>query len=73
MGVESVTTSALIANLPTRWDKLRAAAKIVATAMTSRRDRVVTLSSDGKHVELVDADKFNAEQFASEHPTEAAE
>jgi hypothetical protein len=72
MPIQTVTTSALIASLPTRWRRLRAKAKVVGAAMTSRRDRVVTLRDDGKHIDLVDSDKFDAEKVTGEHDSEAA-
>jgi hypothetical protein len=40
--------------------------------MTSNRDKVVTLSDDGKHIDLMDADKFDAERVTDEHDPEAA-
>jgi len=72
MPIQTVTTSALIAGLPKRWYRLRARAKVVGAAMTSHRDKVVTLSDDGKHIDLVDANKFDAERVTDEHEPEAA-
>lgn len=60
--VQLVTLSALIAALPTWWDRLRARAKVIWTAMISRQNHVITLSDDGRRINLVDADKFNATQ-----------
>jgi hypothetical protein len=70
--IQTVTTSALIAGLPKRWYRFRAKAKVVGAAMTSNRDKVVTLSDDGKHIDLMDADKFDAERVTDEHDPEAA-
>jgi hypothetical protein len=55
---ELVSRGALIAALPTWWARLRAKAKVIGTAMTSGHDQVITLSDDGKHITLTDADKF---------------
>lgn len=56
---EMVSRSALIAALPTWWARLRARVKVIGATMTSRHDQVMTVSDDGKHIELVDADKFS--------------
>jgi hypothetical protein len=73
MPIQTVTTTAMIAALPTRWARLRATAKVVGAAMTSRHDKVVTLSDDGKHIDLVDAGKFDPEKVTSERDAEHAE
>lgn len=72
MPIQPVTTTVLIASLPTWWARLRAKAKVVWSAMTSRRDRVMIVSEDGKRIDLVDADKFDPEKVTSEHKSEAA-
>ena len=38
---------------------MRAMAKVIGTTMIHRGDRVMTLSDDGKHVQIVDAKVFN--------------
>ena len=58
--IQLVTPSALIANLPTWWARLRARVKVVGTAMTSRGDKVIILSDDKKHIKLIGAGEFNA-------------
>ena len=61
--VQLVTLSALIAALPTWWDRLRARTKVIWAAMISRQNHVITVSDDGKRINLVDAYKFNAAQL----------
>jgi hypothetical protein len=72
MPVDMMARGALIAAMPTWWGRLWAKVKVIWTAMTSRRNHVITLSSDGKHIKLVDADKFSAtEQVIGEFGPEA--
>jgi hypothetical protein len=59
---QMVARGALVAGLPSWWDRLRAKAKIIGTAMTSRHDKVMTVSNDGRRIELVDADEFSDTQ-----------
>jgi hypothetical protein len=67
-----VSRGALIAALPTWWARLRARAKVIWAAMTSRHDQVMTVSDDGRHINLVGADKFsNTHQVVGGHETEA--
>ncbi len=71
---EQVPPGALIARMPSRWDRLRAVVKIVMTAITSRRDKVLTLTEDGRHIALSDTDKIDpAGQVPDESETETTE
>jgi hypothetical protein len=56
----------LIATLPTAWARLRGMAKVIGATVISRHDQVMTLSEDGKHVELVDRTAFDATHQISE-------
>lgn len=70
---EIVSRGELIATLPTWWDRCRAKAKVIGAAMTSRHDQVMTVSDDGKHIKLVDSDKFNQTQVIPGPEADAAE
>ena len=69
---QMVGRAALIAALPTWWDRLRAKAKVIGAAMTSRHDQVMTVSDDGRHIKLVDADKFSASHQVVGSPEQEA-
>jgi hypothetical protein len=69
--MQQVTPGDLIAGMPSRWDRLRATVKVAATAITGRRNKIITLSEDGKNIVLTDADKF-ADEPESETRQSAA-